>query len=156
LLVLDATAEGLTQEELALLEEMRTRRALLVVNKMDLAHGKSATEVVSLAEGTAGAIKTSALTGEGISQLRDAILTLIRGDGKELETGLMTNLRQQQAVSETLQALQDGEQANHAMVPHEMLLMDLHSALRSLDALTGATTIDDILNLIFSTFCIGK
>jgi tRNA modification GTPase len=156
LLVLDATAEALTQEELALLEEMRTRRALVVVNKMDLAHGKSVIEMVRLAEGTVGAIETSALTGEGISHLRDAILTLIRGDGKELETGLMTNLRQQQAVTETLQALRGAEHAIVAEVPHEMLLMDLHSALRSLDALTGVTTVDDILNLIFSTFCIGK
>jgi tRNA modification GTPase len=156
LLVLDATAEALTQEELALLEEMRTRPALVVVNKMDLAHGKSVTEMVRLAEGTVGAIETSALTGEGISQLRDAILTLIRGDGKELETGLMTNLRQQQVVTETLQALRGAEHAVVAEVPHEMLLMDLHSALRSLDALTGVTTVDDILNLIFSTFCIGK
>jgi tRNA modification GTPase len=156
LLVLDATAETLTQEEISLLEQMRTRRALAVLNKIDLQRSSSATGDVSLAEGTAGAIETSALTGDGISELRDAILTLIRGEGKEVETGLMTNLRQQQAVTETLQALQDGEQANHAMVPHEMLLIDLHSALRSLDALTGATTADDILNLIFSTFCIGK
>jgi tRNA modification GTPase len=41
-------------------------------------------------------------------------------------------------------------------VPHEMLLLDLYNALRPLDAVTGATTTDDILNLIFSTFCIGK
>ena len=68
----------------------------------------------------------------------------------------MTNLRQQQAVLETLQALHAAEQAIDANVPHEMLLIDLHTALRSLDALTGATTADDILNLIFSTFCIGK
>jgi tRNA modification GTPase len=43
-----------------------------------------------------------------------------------------------------------------AKVPHEMMLLDLYSALRPLDAITGATTTDDILNLIFSTFCIGK
>ena len=41
-------------------------------------------------------------------------------------------------------------------IPHEMLLLDLYSALRPLDAITGATTTDDILNLIFRTFCIGK
>jgi tRNA modification GTPase len=41
-------------------------------------------------------------------------------------------------------------------VPHEMLLLDLYSALRPLDEITGATTTDDILDLIFSTFCIGK
>ena len=40
--------------------------------------------------------------------------------------------------------------------PHEMILLDLYSALRSLDEITGATGNDDILNLIFSRFCIGK
>ena len=43
-----------------------------------------------------------------------------------------------------------------ARVPHEMLLLDLYSALHSLDELTGSTTTDDILSRIFSTFCIGK
>jgi tRNA modification GTPase len=41
-------------------------------------------------------------------------------------------------------------------IPHEMVLLDLYGALRHLDSLTGETTSDDILNLIFSTFCIGK
>ncbi len=156
LLVLDATAEALSKEEIALLEQMLTRRAIVVLNKMDLAHGNSGSEVASLRGGNPAAIETSALTGEGIAALREAILTLICGEGKEVEAGLMTNLRQQQAVSETLQALQDSEHAIVANVPHEMLLLDLYSALRCLDALTGATTPDDILNLIFSTFCIGK
>ncbi len=156
LLVLDATADALTPEEIALMEQMRTRRALVVLNKTDLRYEKTASEIVNRAERPGDVIETSALTGEGISQLREAILTLIRGEGKEVESGLMTNVRQQQAVSETLQALRGGEQAIAAEVPHEMLLIDLHSALRSLDALTGATTADDILNLIFSTFCIGK
>lgn len=156
LLVLDATAESLTPEEIALLEQMRTRRAIVVLNKTDLPHEKSGRDVFSPGEGRERVIETSALTGEGIPALREAILTLIRGEGKEVETGLMTNLRQQQAVSETLQALHDGQRATAENVPHEMLLLDLYSALRSLDALTGATTADDILNLIFSTFCIGK
>ena len=41
-------------------------------------------------------------------------------------------------------------------LPHELLLIDLHAALESVDELTGATSSDDILKLIFSTFCIGK
>jgi tRNA modification GTPase len=59
-------------------------------------------------------------------------------------------------VTETLRELQNAEAALRANVPHEMLLLDLYSGLRHLDALTGETTPDDILNLIFSTFCIGK
>ena len=41
-------------------------------------------------------------------------------------------------------------------IPHEMILLDLYHALRPLDSITGETTADDILNLIFSSFCIGK
>ena len=47
-------------------------------------------------------------------------------------------------------------QANANSIPHEMILLDLYRALWALDSLTGQTTSDDILNLIFSTFCIGK
>jgi len=53
-------------------------------------------------------------------------------------------------------ALDAAQTAVHNRVPHEMLLLDLYSALRPLDEITGATTNDDILNLIFSRFCIGK
>ena len=50
----------------------------------------------------------------------------------------------------------DAANANATSIPHEMILLDLYRALWALDSLTGQTTPDDILNLIFSTFCIGK
>jgi len=156
LLVLDATADAFTQEEISLLDQIQSRRAIVVLNKIDLPRGRFDSETLRMLDGRVEPIETSALTGEGILALRAGILTLMRGEGTESESGLVTNLRQQQAVSEALQALQNGEQAVAANVPHEMLLLDFYSALRSLDALTGATTADDIVNLIFSTFCIGK
>ena len=156
LLVLDATADALTQEEITLLEQMRTRRAIVVVNKTDLPSGRAGDWATLLRDACTSPIETSARTGKGIAALQAKILTLMRGEGRESETGLMTNLRQQQAVSESLRALLASENAIATNVPHEMLLLDLYSALRSLDALTGDTTADDILNLIFSTFCIGK
>ena len=51
---------------------------------------------------------------------------------------------------------QQARKAAEFGIPHEMLLLDLYAALRPIDAITGATTADDILNRIFSTFCIGK
>jgi len=101
------------------------------------------------------ALPTSALTGEGISALREKILALATG-GAAAEPGLLTNLRQHQAVTTALAALADAATANAASIPHEMILLDLYRALWALDSLTGQTTPDDILNLIFSTFCIGK
>jgi tRNA modification GTPase len=59
-------------------------------------------------------------------------------------------------IKDSLSGLDAARGAVAGKVPHEMLLLDLYSALRPLDGITGATTTDDILNLIFSTFCIGK
>ena len=100
-------------------------------------------------------LATSALTGEGIATLRERILALATG-GAAAEPGLLTSLRHQQAIVGTRAALADAEHANANGIPHEMILIDLYRALWSLDSLTGQTTPDDVLNLIFSTFCIGK
>jgi len=102
-------------------------------------------------------IRTSATTGEGISELRDEILKRIAGEtGSQPEAGFLTNLRQASAVTESMKALDAAEASTRAQVPHEMILLDLYSSLRQLDEITGATTADDILNLIFGSFCIGK
>ena len=97
------------------------------------------------------------MTGEGIDQLRETILQLVRGDsGVQQETGFLTNVRQHGAGSESVTALDAAAAAVPLNTPHEMVLLDLYNALHALDEITGATTADDILNLIFGTFCIGK
>jgi tRNA modification GTPase len=126
------------------------RPHILVHNKIDLL-AESGDGV-----GAAGAIRTSALTGAGLDELRDAILRQLNSNGPVAETGLLNTLRQQQAVAETLEALAAAARANGSGLPHEVILLDLHTALRALDSLTGVTTTEDILARIFSTFCIGK
>jgi tRNA modification GTPase len=102
-------------------------------------------------------IQTSAITGEGIAELRAEILRHIGGDSAiQPESGFLTSVRHQGLIKDSLTALDAAKNAVAGKVPHEMLLLDLYNALRPLDAITGATTTDDILNLIFSTFCIGK
>jgi tRNA modification GTPase len=100
---------------------------------------------------------TSALTGEGIQELEEKILEIgvpARDLGPEGE--LITNLRHQQLLRDSLQALAKACQAAEQNLPHEMLLLDLYEALRPLDQITGATYVDDVLDIIFSTFCVGK
>jgi tRNA modification GTPase len=149
LLVLDAT-EPLNDEERRLFEIVQGRPALVAVNKCDLKAGDQPAEIAGLP-----ALRTSALTGEGIPALRERILALATG-GAASEPGMLTSMRHHQAVAAALEALADAARANAAAIPHEMLLLDLYRALAALDSLTGQTTPDDILNLIFSTFCIGK
>jgi tRNA modification GTPase len=154
LVVLDAT-QPLNDEEHRLLVAVQGRPALVAVNKSDLAEeGSAAQEVAGVLAGVP-ALATSALTGEGIAALRERILALATG-GAASEPGMLTSLRHHQAIETALAALADAAQANSTAIPHEMILLDLYRALGALDSLTGQTTSDDILNLIFSTFCIGK
>jgi tRNA modification GTPase len=152
LVVIDAS-EPITEEDNELLRDVRNRPAIVVGNKCDLdGNGQR-----SVTRGQFSIIRASALTGEGIAELRAEILRHIGGEtGAPAESGFLTNVRHQGLVQDSLTALDAAVGAIKAKVPHEMLLLDLYNALRPLDAITGATTTDDILNLIFSTFCIGK
>jgi tRNA modification GTPase len=164
LLVVDAS-EAWTDEDSNLLCKVRPLGALLVAcNKFDLPHKVSSAQLASALrlepEVTAAApqvVWTSALTGEGIPQLREKILE-IAAPARDLgpEGEFITNLRHQQLLKHSLQALAKARQAAEQNVPHEMLLLDLYEALRPLDQITGATYVDDVLDIIFSTFCVGK
>jgi tRNA modification GTPase len=123
----------------------------VAINKSDLAPEVQ----IHHETGALPTLRTSALTGDGIAALREQILAVVTG-GAAAEAGLLTNIRQHQAITTALSALNDAAQANQGGIPHEMILLDLYRALWALDSLTGQTTSDDILNLIFSTFCIGK
>ncbi len=102
-------------------------------------------------------LPVSAASGTGIDALREAIVAKVAPeDGIPLQQSLITNARQATLLREAADALAQGMDAELARLPHEMLLLDLYTSLRALDALTGATTADDILNRIFNTFCIGK
>ena len=148
LVVLDAT-QAVSAEDEELMKQVEGRPAIVVKNKSDLG--------IHPLETRAHVVATSALTGEGIAELRAAILRHVAGDGGgQIEAGFLTNVRHQGLVHDSLTALDAAKIAVANKIPHEMLLLDLYNALRPLDEVTGATTTDDILNLIFSTFCIGK
>ena len=159
-LVVFDSSQPLSEEDERLLGQVADRPAIAVANKCDLV-GKNVNHVQtdrnSRVRNGPDRVRTSATTGEGIFELRNEILRHIGGEANApTETGFLTNLRHQDRVRESLAALAASIAAVENNVPHEMLLMDLYNALRPLDEITGATTTDDILNLIFSTFCIGK
>jgi tRNA modification GTPase len=147
LLVQDATTPAHEEDERTI-ATLTGRPYLLVINKIDLQRPRGSTHPETL--------QTSAKTGIGIPELRQSILTLITRKAPTSETAILTNLRQQQAVTATIAALNRTQKATATNIPHEMILLDLYEALHSLDTLTGTTTTDDILNIIFSKFCIGK
>jgi tRNA modification GTPase len=156
-LVVTDAAEA-DQGDVLLLQVTERRPRVVVANKVDLEPSTQYLVPSSLATGNGtqqAALRTSAVTGEGIAELRSQIVAMATG-GAAHEAGYLTNTRHHGLVQDSLRALDAAEEAVRNKTPHEMLLLDLYSALRPLDAITGQTTPEDVLNLIFSTFCIGK
>jgi tRNA modification GTPase len=155
LVVLDASHassdDAARRRDTELISLVAQRLAIVVQNKID-----AVVTAPLVPDGGLPVVMTSALTGQGIDPLRSKILQLAGGDGTQPESGFLTNVRHQKLVQDSIASLDAATAAVPRKTPHEMLLMDLYSALRPLDEITGATTADDILNLIFSSFCIGK
>ena len=122
--------------------------ALLVGNKSDLPERYGAGGEM---------LRVSAKTGDGIERLKASIRErAVPGLDAMHEGAFVTSIRQEGLLREAHAALDKAEAAVRLQVPHEMLLLDLYEALRPLDEITGSTTLDDILDRIFSAFCIGK
>jgi len=149
--VVDAS-QALGSEDSELIGQVARRPAIVVENKADIASSQFFVPGSQVPR-----VRTSAITGAGIVDLRAQILRHVGGEtGAQVESGFLTSARHRGLVRDSLAALDAARVAAENHVPHEMLLLDLYNALRPLDEITGATTTDDIMNLIFSTFCIGK
>jgi tRNA modification GTPase len=122
-------------------------QALLVWNKSDL------TRAAGWESGQDG-FTVSALTGEGCAALRAGVRERILPTADH-ESDYITNARHAQQLALAAGELEQAAAAA-GQIPHEVLLVNLYEALHALDAITGQTTVEDILEIIFSTFCIGK
>jgi tRNA modification GTPase len=164
LVVLDCSQE-IAEEDQELLGQVARRPSIVVGNKCDLLGASDSPGLIPNPEGEGSKqslashsfVRTSATSGQGIPELRAEILRRVGGESAtQSESGFLTNIRHQARVRESLTALETARAAVTNKIPHEMVLLDLYSGLRALDEITGATTNEDILSLIFSTFCIGK
>src|SRR5207248_10036179 len=99
-------------------------------NKADLLRGEQ-----QIKDGNEQRVRTSALRGEGINELRAQILQRISGEKASAEPGFLTNERQDDAIEESLRGIAGAQSAVQNRMPHEVLLLDLYSALKALDAL---------------------
>ncbi len=126
------------------------------LNKCDLGVALTDTLIHRIAQGKPTA-KVSARTGQGIDALRNRIHSTITGNAQSFsDSGIITNERHYHALEQTLAAMQQATADLVAGFSEEIVLVNLHEALRSLGIITGETLIGDIINQIFATFCIGK
>lgn len=153
LFVVDAS-RPFDNEDKLIMQAVSGRTCILVQNKSDL---PSVAELPSELK-TATAVEISARSGQGIEELREAIFSLfIRGgvlDGREFTA--LSQVRHRDSLDRARRHLHSFLQAFTAETPLEFVALDLREALSALGEVTGETTPDDILEQIFSRFCIGK
>lgn len=161
LFLVDAS-KGLDDEDRASLEEVRTIRGtigngiVLVENKVDLLNGKSGATIPS--EIDIQRVQISAKTGKGLNELRSRLYEIaLKGSSYSIESSLVvTNSRHKDALIRAKESLEKVVKGLEQGQSNEFLAIDLRNAVNSLGEIIGAVTTDDILNAIFSKFCIGK
>lgn len=129
---------------------------LFVINKSDLGVVLPDSAKKFLAE-KASVIQASAINGDGIEELKQAIHQQLLSESQFAnDSAIITNERHFQALEQSVQSLKRAKHDLASGFTEEIALANLHQALRSLGVITGETLIADIINQIFSTFCIGK
>lgn len=155
LLVVDRS-RGPGGEDLAFRDHLKPLRCIAVFNKSDLGTAWTPGEILEFA-GVWPSIEVSAKTGAGIDRLRGMIFESLFGPGTPDQGGLLvTNLRHRQCLQTVEAELEKAANALGRGLSEEFALVHLHQGLKALGAITGETSVEDILEEIFSRFCIGK
>jgi tRNA modification GTPase len=151
-------------EDKAVLEKVTDKRSIIAINKSDLPAAQPYLET-ALRAYSEDAVNISAKTGSGLDSLKDKILTLSMAGTHKTQTGspfdespgvIVTNVRHKIAIDRAVAALNNGASALRAEMPLEIVAVEMRDALDRLGEIVGSVTTEDILNRIFSEFCIGK
>ncbi len=151
--VLDA-AEALTPADERYLTEFAAKKRILVGNKIDL--GRKLRLPVGAGE-QAAVVEVSCLTGKGLEELKQAIKQMVwSGEIQADMLQVMINSRHQEALKRARQATVQTVEALQADHSLELVALDLRIAVNAVGEIVGQTTTEDLLDSIFSQFCIGK
>jgi tRNA modification GTPase len=155
LLVLDG-AVGVQDDDLALIGSLAGRPTLLVVNKIDLCLDRDLSPFAALAPGLP-VVGVSARTGEGLSQLEEVVFTTVTGGAPaEPEHYCVPNARHRLALQGALDNTRQLATALENGLPPDLAAIEVQGALDQLGEIVGETSSEDLLDAIFSRFCLGK
>ena len=156
LLVMFDASQPLTGADAQLLEAVNCRNAIFVLNKVDLPIVTTSADLQLLAP-MGAIVQTSVLHGDGIEALKTAIIKKILKGKETVGEGLIvTNLRHYEALRRARVALEQARDGLSQALPPDLIAVDFRTSLDCLGEIVGVTTTEDILDRIFSQFCIGK
>jgi tRNA modification GTPase len=155
LFMIDAS-DPLTHEEYNIYDTIRNKRLILVINKSDLVEDDFEPAVPDSWRNIPR-IKISALYGTGLNELKDLIANLSIGEyGLEAKNTIIPNLRHKIALERTLQLCVAAIEEIRRQTSFEFIAIDIQEAIDCLGEIIGDTAKEDVIDQIFSRFCIGK
>lgn len=153
--IFDSTRE-LQQDDLEILELIKDKNAIIILNKEDL--GKNILkENAKILETGKKIIKISALKKTGIEEIYDEIFNMFNINKIQVEDGeFLTNIRHKNSITNSIKKLEKAEQTIVDNMPIDVIAIDIKDALNELGKITGDSVSEDIIKEIFKKFCLGK
>jgi len=156
ILVIDGS-RGLDKDDREIIDEVREKKKVVAANKMDLPIKTSMEQIQEFLPNTK-VVEISALKNWGIDKLKDSLYCTLTGDGVGRDTGEMiaVNARHKKALEGSLECLGRAREGMEGKIPIELIALELRSCLDYLGEIRGETTTQEVLECIFSQFCVGK
>lgn len=155
ILVLDAS-EDLTKEDMEIIEHIKHRKAIVLLNKTDLPQRVDEKKLEGLLPNQR-VIKISILEEKGLDEIEDEIVNMVYGGNiKSRDSSFITNVRHKSSLEKALKSISDGIEAANQNLPYDLIEVDIKDCYDFLGEITGDTVDDDIVDKIFSNFCLGK
>lgn len=155
LIVIDQS-RPLSEDDLSILSRCQGKPTLMILNKIDLPC-KLSPGALDRLSGEFPVVRISALTGEGIESLREAIVAcVLREDPEGMASRAATSLRHSRALEEAAVCFERASRGFAAGAPPEIVASDVRDGLDALGEITGETATEEVLDRVFSRFCIGK
>jgi len=157
LMVMLDVSKPLTDEDRMIIEKNKSANIIALLNKIDLPRAWESTAAADLFPGQAKILEISAKTGTGLEDLKKAMIHLSVSDETQSIDGVMiTNMRHKLAMEKACKNVERAKESLSSGMSSEFAAFDLREALDNLDEITGKKINDEILDKIFSSFCIGK
>jgi len=155
IIMLDGS-KPLTQDDRMLLDKIRTGNIVVAVNKIDRPPSWQINAIAHLLSNAEKIVKISARFGHGLENLKKTVVDFYKTEDKTDNDAVIINLRHKLALEKTLNSIQTAKGSLERGMSAEFAIFDLREALDHLDEITGKRISDEILDKIFSSFCIGK
>ncbi|AEV70647.1 tRNA uridine-5-carboxymethylaminomethyl(34) synthesis GTPase MnmE [Acetivibrio clariflavus] len=148
--------KGIEKEDTEILDKVKDKKVIVILNKIDLANEEKLAEIESKIEDKK-VIRMSLKQGIGTDELADAVVELfVKGEVILNNEVIITNVRHKNLIDKAIESIDYAINAYKSGMPLDMITIDIVNSAQYLGEITGESVSEDVMNEIFSRFCLGK